>query len=57
MTDGHNNDDMLIEDGFTFTGLLEGKFDSFYTPDASKKKVRLRKGKLYSHMKEKENYK
>jgi hypothetical protein len=29
----------FLQDGFTFTGLLQGQFDSFYTQDTAKQKV------------------
>jgi hypothetical protein len=30
-----NVEDMVLQDGFTFTGLLEGQFDTLYTPNTT----------------------
>jgi hypothetical protein len=36
----YNVEDMELEDCFTFTGLLEGQFDTLYTPNTSKIQVK-----------------
>ncbi|XP_047080137.1 protein FAR1-RELATED SEQUENCE 5-like [Lolium rigidum] len=35
---GYNDDQMFLQGDFSFRGLLEGKFDTFYTPDNAKRK-------------------
>uniref|UniRef100_A0ACD5U276 Uncharacterized protein n=2 Tax=Avena sativa TaxID=4498 RepID=A0ACD5U276_AVESA len=39
MMGGGNGEDILLQDGFSYTGLLEGTFDTLYTPNAEKKKL------------------
>jgi hypothetical protein len=42
MMDCYNDEGMVLQDVFTFTGLLEGQFDTLYADDTANKQVIIR---------------